>query len=37
MCLYQKPYPAKFDFVSYPVGWRVPEFIKFNGDDFRTT
>ena len=36
-CLYQKPYPPKFDFVSYPAGWRVPEFIKFNGDDSRTT
>ena len=35
--LYQKPYPPEFDFVSYPTGWRVPEFIKFNGDDFRTT
>ena len=36
-CLYQKPYPPEFDFVSYPAGWRVPEFIKFNGDDSRTT
>ena len=35
--LYQKPYPPKFDFVSYPAGWHVPEFIKFNGDDSRTT
>ena len=35
--LYQKPYPPEFDFVSYPAGWRVPEFIKFNGDDTRTT
>ena len=36
-CLYQKPYPPEFDFVSYPAGWRVPEFTKFNGDDSRTT
>ena len=36
-CLYQKPYPPEFDFVSYPAGWRVPEFIEFNGDDSRTT
>ena len=35
--LYQKPYPPEFDFISYLVGWRVPEFIKFNGDDTRTT
>jgi len=35
--LYQKPYPPEFDFVSYPAGWRVPEFVKFNGDDSRTT
>ena len=34
--LYQKPYPPEFDFVSYPAGWRVPEFVKFNGDDSRT-
>ena len=35
--LYQKPYPFEFDFVSYLAGWRIPEFIKFNGDDSRTT
>ena len=35
--LYQKPYPAEFDFISYPAGWRVSEFNKFNGDDSRTT
>jgi hypothetical protein len=35
--LYQKPYPPEFDFVSYPAGWRIPEFIKFNGDDSRMT
>ena len=28
---------TKFDFVSYPAGWYVPEFVKFNGDDSRTT
>ena len=36
-CLYQKPFPPEFDFVSYPAGWRVPEFVKFNGDNSRTT
>ena len=35
--LYQKPYPPEFDFVSYPAGWRVPVFTKFNCDDSRTT
>ena len=35
--LYQKPYPPVFDFISYPAGWRVPEFVKFNGEDSRTT
>ena len=35
--LYQKPYPLEFDFVSYPAGRCIPEFIKFNGDDPRTT
>ena len=35
--LYKKPYPAEFDFVSFPIGWRNPEFTKFNGDDSRIT
>ena len=35
--LYQKSYPPEFDFISYPAGWRVPEFVKFNGEDSRTT
>jgi len=35
--LYQKSYPPEFDFVSYPAGWCVPEFLKFNGEDSRTT
>ena len=34
---YQKPYPDDFDLVSYPVGWCVSNFIKFSGDDNRTT
>ena len=36
-CLYQKPYPDDFDLVSYPIGWCVPNFIKFSGDDNKTT
>ena len=35
--LHQKPYPDDFDLVSYPVGWCVPDFKKFSGDDNRTT
>ena len=35
--LYQKSYPPEFDFISYLAGWRVPEFVKFNGKDSRTT
>ena len=35
--LHQKPYPDDFDLVSYPFGWCVPDFIKFSGDDNRTT
>ena len=34
--LYQKPYPPEFDFVSYPAGCRILEFVKFNDDDSRT-
>ena len=33
--LYQKPYPAEFDLVSFPAGWCVPNFLKFSGDDNR--
>jgi hypothetical protein len=35
--LYQKPYKADFDLLAYPLGWRVPDFIKFSGEDNRTT
>ena len=31
--LYQKPYPAEFDLVSFPTSWCVPDFVKFSGDD----
>ena len=34
--LFRKLYPDDFDLVSYPVGWRIPEFIKFSDDDNRT-
>ena len=32
----QKPY-SEFDLVSYPMGQCVPDFVKFNGDDNKTT
>jgi hypothetical protein len=35
--LYQKPYRADFDHVAFPPGWRMPDFVKFSGDDNRTT
>jgi hypothetical protein len=35
--LYQKPYDLEFDRVPLPCGWRMPDLIKFSGDDDRTT
>jgi hypothetical protein len=35
--LYQKPYRADFDYVAFPPGWSMPDFVKFSGDDNRTT
>jgi hypothetical protein len=35
--VYQKPYPDYYDQLSYPRGYRVPEFSKFSGDDGKTT
>ena len=26
-----------FDTVTYPTGFRLPEFVKFNGDDSKST
>jgi hypothetical protein len=34
---YQKPYPEYFDTIPYPWGFRIPDFMKFNGDDTKTT
>ena len=34
---YQKPYPTSFDSVAYPAGFRLPEFVKFSGEDTRNT
>jgi hypothetical protein len=35
--LYQKPYRTDFGYVAFPPGWRMPDFVKFSGDDNRTT
>ena len=35
--VYQKSYPTYFDSTSYPIGWRVPDFVKFTGKDSRST
>jgi hypothetical protein len=34
--MYQKPYLSILDSVAYPMGWRVPDFIKFDGEGSRT-
>jgi hypothetical protein len=36
-CVYQKSYPSHSELVPYPMGWRTPDFVKFNGEDNRTT
>jgi hypothetical protein len=35
--LYQKPYDLEFDRFPVPRDWRMPDLIKFSGDDDRTT
>ena len=35
--LYRRPYVDAFDLIPYPTGWRVPDFVKFSGDDNRST
>jgi hypothetical protein len=35
--LYQKPYAHAFDLVPYPTSWCVSDFVKFSGDDNRST
>ena len=37
MHTYQRPYPKQIDSVSYPQGFEMPNFIKFTGEDARTT
>ena len=33
----QNSYPESFDSIQYPQNFNVPEFIKFTGEDSRTT
>ena len=35
--LYHRPYVDAFDLIPYPIGWRVPDLVKFSGDDNRST
>ena len=35
--LYQRLYVDAFDLIRYPASWRVPDFVKFSGDDNRST
>ena len=35
--LYRRLYVDAFNLISYPASWRVPDFIKFSGDDNRST
>ena len=34
---YQKPYPDYFDSTSYPRDFRIPDFVRFTGEDGRST
>jgi hypothetical protein len=34
---YQKPYLEYFDTIMYPRGFRIPDSLRFNGGDARTT
>jgi hypothetical protein len=34
--VYQKTYPNYYDQLPYPIGYRVPGFSKFSGEDDKT-
>ena len=34
---YKRLYPEEYEHVAYPQGFKIPEFVKFTGDDSRTT
>lgn len=35
--IYQKPYPEYFDAIQCPLGYKIPDFVKFNGEGAKTT
>ena len=35
--LYRRSYVDAFDLIPCPADWRVPDFVKFSGDDNRST
>ena len=35
--IYQKPYPEYFDAIPCPQGYKIPDFVKFNGEGMKTT
>ena len=35
--IYQKPYPEYFDAIPCPQGYKIPDFVKFNGEGTKTT
>ena len=35
--LYRRPHVDAFDLIPYPASWRVSDFVKFGGDDNRST
>ena len=34
---YQRSYSENYNYVAHPQGFKIPEFVKFTGDDSRTT
>jgi hypothetical protein len=34
---YRRPYDSRFDYHPYPQGTRIPEFVKFSGDQGKST
>ena len=34
---YQRSYPSNYDYVAYPQGFKISKFVKFTGNDSRTT
>jgi hypothetical protein len=36
-CVYKRPYLDYFDATPYPRGFKIPDFVKFTGDDGRST